>query len=37
LTRVEAAFIAAAADLDLAGKVTVVEPRNLGGQVIARG
>jgi homoserine kinase len=37
LTRVEAAFIAAAADLDLAGKVVVVEPRNLGGQVIARG
>jgi homoserine kinase len=37
LTRVESAFIAAAADLDLAGKVVVVEPRNLGGQVLARG
>jgi len=37
LTRVEAAFIAAAGDLDLAGKVVVVEPRNLGGQVVARG
>jgi homoserine kinase len=37
MTRVEAAFIAAAADLDLPGKVVVVEPRNLGGQVIARG
>jgi homoserine kinase len=37
MTRVEAAFIAAAADLDLPGKVVVVEPRNLGGQVVARG
>jgi homoserine kinase len=37
MTRVEAAFIAAAGDLDLPGKVVVVEPRNLGGQVIARG
>jgi homoserine kinase len=37
ITRVEAAFIAAAGDLDLPGKVVVVEPRNLGGQVIARG
>jgi homoserine kinase len=37
ITRIEAAFIAAAGDLDLPGKVVVVEPRNLGGQVIARG
>lgn len=37
MTRVEAAFIAAAADIDLPGKVVVVEPRNTGGAVVARG
>jgi homoserine kinase len=37
ITRIEAAFFAAAADLDLPGKVVVVEPRNTGGQVVARG
>ena len=37
MTRVEAAFIAAAADIDLPGKVVVVEPRNTGGAIVARG
>ena len=37
MTRVEAAFIAAAADIDLPGRVVVVEPRNAGGQVVGRG
>lgn len=37
MTRVEAAFIAAAADIDLPGKVVVVEPRNTGGAVVGRG
>ena len=36
MTRVEAAFIAAAADIDLPGKVVVVEPRNAGGTVVGR-
>ncbi|HEY8817267.1 MAG TPA: hypothetical protein VIM25_00405, partial [Candidatus Limnocylindrales bacterium] len=37
ITRIEAAFFAAAADLDLAGRVLVVEPRNAGARVVARG
>jgi homoserine kinase len=36
ITRIEAAFIAAAADSDLPGSVRVVEPRNAGGRVISR-
>ena len=36
ITRLEAAFIAAAADTDLAGRVLVVEPRNTGARVAAR-
>jgi len=36
ITRIEAAFFAAAADLDLAGRVQVVEPRNAGARVVAR-
>jgi homoserine kinase len=37
ITRIEAAFFAAAADTDLPGRVLVVEPRNVGARVIARG
>ncbi|HEY7132744.1 MAG TPA: homoserine kinase [Candidatus Limnocylindrales bacterium] len=37
ITRIEAAFSAAAADTDLAGSLTVVSPRNLGAQVLQRG
>ena len=36
ITRVEAAFFAAAADVDLPGRVVVVEPRNTGGTVVGR-
>jgi homoserine kinase len=36
MTRIEAAFLAAAADTDLPGRVLVVEPRNAGGRVVAR-
>jgi homoserine kinase len=36
ITRIEAAFIAAAADSDLPGSVRVVEPRNAGGRVVSR-
>jgi homoserine kinase len=36
ITRIEAAFIAAAADSDLPGVVRVVEPRNAGGRVVSR-
>lgn len=36
ITRIEAAFLAAAADTDLPGRVLVVEPRNAGGRVVAR-
>jgi homoserine kinase len=36
ITRIEAAFFAAAADTDLPGRVTVVEPRNAGARVVAR-
>ena len=36
ITRIEAAFFAAAADLDLAGRVLVVAPRNAGAKVVAR-
>jgi homoserine kinase len=36
ITRVEAAFFAAAADADLPGRVVVVEPRNTGGTVVSR-
>jgi len=35
ITRIEAAFSAAAADTDLAGHLSVVSPRNLGARVIA--
>lgn len=37
ITRVEGAFAAVAADLDLAGVVRVVEPRNAGARVVATG
>ena len=36
ITRIEAAFFAAAADLDLAGRVQVVEPRNVGAHIVGR-
>jgi homoserine kinase len=36
ITRIEAAFAAAAADTDLPGRVAIVEPRNAGGRVVAR-
>lgn len=36
ITRVEAAFVAAAADMDLPGRVMVVEPRNSGARVVGR-
>jgi homoserine kinase len=36
ITRIEAAFGAAAADTDLEGHITVVSPRNLGAQVLKR-
>jgi homoserine kinase len=35
ITRVEAAFAAAAADTDLPGRVVVIAPRNLGAHVSA--
>jgi homoserine kinase len=37
ITRVESAYFAAAADVDLPGRVLVVEPRNGGAQVVGRG
>ncbi len=37
ITRVEGAFAAVAADLDLDGVVRVVEPRNAGARVVATG
>jgi homoserine kinase len=37
ITRIEAAFFAAAADTDLPGRVLVVEPRNAGARVVGRG
>jgi homoserine kinase len=36
ITRIEAAFSAAAADTDLPGRITVVSPRNHGAQVVSR-
>ena len=36
ITRIEAAFFAAAADADLPGEVLVVEPRNTGAGVVGR-
>jgi homoserine kinase len=36
ITRIEAAFFAAAADVDLPGRVLVVEPRNAGARVVGR-
>jgi homoserine kinase len=36
LTRIEAAFLATAADTDLPGRVIVVSPRNTGAQVVSR-
>jgi homoserine kinase len=36
ITRIEASFFAAAADLDLAGRVQVVEPRNVGAHIVGR-
>ena len=36
ITRLEAAFFAAAADTDLTGRVRVVEPRNTGARVASR-
>lgn len=35
ITRIEAAFAAVAADTDLPGRITVVEPRNHGARVVA--
>jgi homoserine kinase len=35
IARIEAAFVAVAADLDFAGRILVVEPRNVGARVIA--
>jgi homoserine kinase len=37
ITRIEAAFFAASADVDLPGRVLVVEPRNAGARVVGRG
>ena len=37
ISRVEAAFVAVAADSDLDGRVLVVEPRNTGARVLAPG
>lgn len=37
ITRVEAALAAAAADLDLPGRLAVVAPRNVGATVVGRG
>ncbi|HWP63103.1 MAG TPA: homoserine kinase [Candidatus Binatia bacterium] len=37
ITRVEAALAAAAADLDLAGRLAVVAPRNVGATIVGRG
>jgi homoserine kinase len=34
IARVEAAFVAAAADADLDGRIMVVEPRNAGARVV---
>jgi homoserine kinase len=36
ITRIEAAFFAASADVDLPGRVLVVEPRNAGARVVSR-
>jgi homoserine kinase len=36
ITRIEAAFFAAAADVDLPGRVQVVAPRNAGARIVAR-
>jgi homoserine kinase len=36
ITRIEAAFVAVAADTDLPGRVTVVEPRNTGARIVSR-
>jgi homoserine kinase len=36
ITRIEAAFTAAAADTDLPGRISVVSPRNAGALVIGR-
>ena len=36
ITRIEAAFFAAAADVDLPGRVLVVAPRNAGARVVSR-
>lgn len=37
ITRIEAALAAAAADTDLPGRIAVVEPRNAGARVVAKG
>jgi homoserine kinase len=37
LSRVEAAFLAVAADRDLPGRVEIVSPRNTGAAVVAAG
>ena len=37
ISRIEGAFAAAAADLDLPGRIEVVEPRNYGARVTAQG
>ncbi len=37
ITRIEAAFAAAAADTDLPGRISVIQPRNAGARVVAQG
>jgi homoserine kinase len=37
ISRIEAAFLAAAGDTDLAGRVTVVSPRNAGAKIVSKG
>ena len=36
ITRIEAAFAATAADIDLTGRIAVVKPRNTGAKVLSR-
>jgi homoserine kinase len=37
ISRIEAAFLAAAGDTDLPGRVTVVSPRNAGAKIVSKG
>ena len=36
ITRIEAALLAVAADTDLPGRITVVQPRNTGAKVVSK-